>query len=248
MSNQHTARQYALKRIVRETPLIRMSLLRVEKLVKTTLAQLLWQAWRLQLNPFGFLRGIDQTSGRFYIRHFLAQYAPHCQGHFLEFGDPYFRDLFSPAQITAYDILDVIDRGEATIVADIQHCPEVASNTYDVIVCTQVLEHIANPFKAIAELQRILKPGGTLLLTVPAAYPYHAIPQDYWRYTRDSLHLLLDPGFEQVTVHSYGNQLVVVAAYWYWMADHLPRQALMTSNPDCPTILCAYAIKSASKT
>jgi hypothetical protein len=34
-----------------------------------------------------------------------------------------------------------------------------------------------------------------------------------------------------------------VAAYWYWMVDHLPPAALALNTPDCPTILCVYAVK-----
>ncbi|MCG8352919.1 MAG: class I SAM-dependent methyltransferase [Chloroflexales bacterium] len=236
---------YAMKRVAQQTTLIRVVLIFIETLVKRGLAHGLWYAWRLQLNPFKFLRGIEPSSGRYYIRQFLGRYAPDCRGSFLEFGDPYFRDCFARDQITRYDIMDVIEREDVTIRADIQDCPEIADDTYDVIVCTQVLEHIPNPFKAVAELQRILKPGGRLLLTVPSSYPYHASPQDYWRYTRDSLQLLLDPLFKDVTIYSYGNQLIVVAAYWFWMADHLPRRALDMVNPDSPTILCVYAVKEA---
>ncbi len=235
--------RYALKRIVRDVPLAQKPLLLGELVIKRTLAQILWLSWQSGLNPFGLVRGKGLTSGRYYIRNFLSMYADECKGAFLEFGEPFFRDMFNPQHITSYDIIDILPNDSVTIAADIQQCPQIASNTFDVIVCTQVLEHVANPFLAVAELHRILKPGGKLLITVPASYPYHADPQDYWRYSVDSLHLLLDPLFTDVRLHSYGNQLIVVAAYWFWMADHLPKKALDTVNPKCPTILCAYAVK-----
>jgi SAM-dependent methyltransferase len=215
-----------------------------EFVIKRGLATMLWLAWRSRLHPFMFLRGKDYTSGRYYVEHFLAQHANECAGRFLEFGDPYYRCLFSTGAISQYDVLDVVPGPAVTIVADIQNCPNVPDNTYDVIVCTQVLEHVANPFRAAAELRRILKPGGQLLLTVPAAYPYHAVPHDYWRYTRDSLQLLFGDGFQNLAITAYGNRLTVVAAYWFWMRDHLPRQALQAADPDSPTILAVYARKS----
>jgi SAM-dependent methyltransferase len=234
---------FGLKRIVQNLTFLKSTIVATDSFTKKSLAHIMWNAWRTHFNSFLFLRGIDRTSGRYYIRQFLDHYAHKCTGVFLEFGDPYFRDCFIQSQITAYDIMDVVPRTDVTILADIQNCPEIPSNTYDVIVCTQVLEHIPNPFKATAELHRILKPEGQLLLSVPAAFPYHAAPKDYWRYTCDSLHLLLDPLFNQVTLHSYGNQLVVVAAYWYWMVDHLPRKVLDIVNPDSPTIICVHAVK-----
>jgi SAM-dependent methyltransferase len=235
--------RYMLRQIVKAVPPLRLAALAAEGGVKRTLAAVLWMVWRSGLNPRGYLRGTTRTSGRYYIRQFLRCYQADCHGAFLEFGDPYFRDCFTSSQITHYDIMDVVPRSDVTIQADIQDCPQIASHTYDVIVCTQVLEHIANPFKAASELHRILKPGGKLLLTVPAAYEYHADPHDYWRYTPDSLRLLFDPLFTEVTLHTYGNPLIVVAAYWYWMADHLPTAALELHDPRAPTILCLYAVK-----
>jgi SAM-dependent methyltransferase len=214
-----------------------------EFLIKRSLATILWVAWRSRLHPFMFVRDKSYTTGRLYIEQFLGRYAAECRGRFLEFGDPFFRYCFDPAAIERYDIVDVAPGPEVTIVADLQNCPEIASDTYDVVVCTQVLEHIANPFLAAAELHRILKPNGILLLTVPAAYPYHAVPRDYWRYTRDSLQLLFGERFDDLAIVGYGNKLVVVAAYWFWMRDHLPRRALMQPDPDSPTLLMVYGRK-----
>jgi hypothetical protein len=76
--------------------------------------------------------------------------------------------------------------------------------------------------------------------------PYHAIPRDYWRYTRDSLQLLFGERFRDVAITSYGNKLTAVATYWFWMRDHLPRRALMQTDPDCPTLLAVYAHKDKS--
>jgi SAM-dependent methyltransferase len=233
----------ALRSFIRRSPALRAPFIAAEFLIKRSLALFLWLVWRSRLNHFGFLRGKDYTSGRYYVEDFLNRHAAECRGRFLEFGDPYYRRLFDQAHIQQYDVFDVTPGPAVTIVSDIQDCPDVADNTYDVIVCTQVLEHVANPFRAAAELWRILKPGGRLLLTVPAAYPYHGVPRDYWRFSRDSLLLLFGEGFHDVAITAYGNRLIVVAAYWFWMRDHLPRRALMWADPDCPTILALYARK-----
>jgi SAM-dependent methyltransferase len=63
----------------------------------------------------------------------------------------------------------------------------VDSNSYDFILCTQVLEHLEFPEKAFAEFNRILKPGGKVFLTVPLGQGEHQVPHDYFRYTRYGL-------------------------------------------------------------
>ena len=65
---------------------------------------------------------------------------------------------------------------------------------FDGIVLTEVLEHCQNPFAAVAEVFRVLRPGGLLLVTSPFLWPEHGIAgeyQDYWRFTRNGWELLL---------------------------------------------------------
>ncbi len=67
------------------------------------------------------------------------------------------------------------------------------------ILCTEVLEHLHTPEKAIAEMYRVLKPGGTILLTTRFIFPIHDAPHDYYRYTKYGLrHLFRE--WESVTV------------------------------------------------
>lgn len=72
--------------------------------------------------------------------------------------------------------------------------------SFDCVICLEVLEHVADPFAAAQELQRILRPGGSLFLTVPFLHGYHGkmasrsaahddFP-DYWRFTHQGLQKL----------------------------------------------------------
>lgn len=67
----------------------------------------------------------------------------------------------------------------------------IADARFDVVLCTEVLEHIPEPQKAIDEMFRVLKPGGTLLLTTRFLFPIHDAPHDYFRYTKYGLRHLL---------------------------------------------------------
>lgn len=63
------------------------------------------------------------------------------------------------------------------------------SDTFDFVACLAVLEHIPTPQQAIAEMCRVLKPGGEIWVEVPFNQPYHLAPKDYWRVTPDGLRI-----------------------------------------------------------
>lgn len=53
----------------------------------------------------------------------------------------------------------------------------------DIVILSQVIEHLESPLKAIREAHRLLRPGGLLFLSFPLLYPLHACPRDYLRFT-----------------------------------------------------------------
>jgi len=67
----------------------------------------------------------------------------------------------------------------------------IGDGRFDVVLCTEVLEHLPEPQKAIDEMFRVLKPGGELLLTTRFLFPIHDAPHDYFRYTKYGLRHLL---------------------------------------------------------
>lgn len=90
------------------------------------------------------------------------------------------------------------------IFGDILNLP-LKNSSYDTVLLFEVLEHVSNPEKAVGEVQRILKPGGYLLLTAPFIYPLHDIPYDYLRFTRFYLENLLEENkFKVVKIFSAG--------------------------------------------
>jgi SAM-dependent methyltransferase len=67
----------------------------------------------------------------------------------------------------------------------------VRDASFDVVLCTEVLEHLPEPQRAIDEMFRVLVPGGRLLLTTRFLFPIHDAPHDYFRFTKYGLRHLL---------------------------------------------------------
>jgi SAM-dependent methyltransferase len=89
--------------------------------------------------------------------------------------------------------------------ADIHQLP-FRNETFDGVLCIEVLEHVPDPSQAVSELHRVLRPGGVMLLTVPFMLGYHGKIGDYddfFRFTDDGLYLLLRE-FKSVRVEPKG--------------------------------------------
>jgi 2-polyprenyl-3-methyl-5-hydroxy-6-metoxy-1,4-benzoquinol methylase len=85
--------------------------------------------------------------------------------------------------------LDIDSERSPDIEADLcEWCDEEA---YDVVVMSEVLEHLHDPQAALANVRRSLRDEGKLVLTVPFLFPIHDEPYDYFRYTEHGLRMLL---------------------------------------------------------
>jgi SAM-dependent methyltransferase len=76
------------------------------------------------------------------------------------------------------------------VVGNLSRLP-FATDVFDAVLCTQVLEHVPEPFEVLQEIQRVLKPTGRLFLSAPQSWHQHQKPHDYYRYTSFGLRYLL---------------------------------------------------------
>ena len=88
--------------------------------------------------------------------------------------------------------LDVDPRWQPDVVGDITRT-EFGDGSWDLVICSNVIEHLPEFHKLPSELLRIVKPGGYILVDCPWSYPYHAEPPsfgDYWRISLDGFKVL----------------------------------------------------------
>jgi SAM-dependent methyltransferase len=113
----------------------------------------------------------------------------------------------------------------------------------DVVICEQVLEHVEDPAIAMSTLQRLVRPGGTVLVSTPFLLRIHRHPIDCWRFTPHGLSLLMQrSGFENVNVWSWGNRRCIRANFRRW-APHRPWRTLK-NEPDFPMVVWATGVSN----
>lgn len=96
------------------------------------------------------------------------------------------KEFFHLADIST---LDINPKSEATYIADIcnNNSEIIPTDYFDIVICTEVLEHTLNPFSAVDELFRVLKPGGSCYVTTPFDLRIHGPLPDCWRFTEHGL-------------------------------------------------------------
>lgn len=155
------------------------------------------------LDSIGLTRKITRPRLRSFLEHHQSR------GKTLDVGcgNALYRDLFPNR--TSLDI-ERRDGVAVDVIGDTHDLSIFPQESFDVILCTEVLEHLHTPAQAIAEFHRILKPGGTLLLTTRFVFPLHDIPNDYYRYTKYGLQYLLRD-FNNVEVAEEASTIETIA-------------------------------------
>ena len=196
---------------------------------------------------FGYDRGgpVD----RYYIEGFLERESECIRGLVMEIKDRGYTMQFGGSKVDKSEVLD-IDQGNssATIVADLSHAPILPDNTYDCLIVTQTLQFISDFKDALRTCHRILKPGGTLLLTVPGITPIDKLLGDtwFWSFTNTAMKRIMEEAFPdgRVEVTSYGNVLAAAAFLYGLGRTELTTGQLDSRDPNMQVIITVKAIKN----
>ena len=141
-------------------------------------------------------------------------------------------DCHSRYLATDLRVLDNVDfSSDATMLP-------LADDSVDTLITLEMLEHVPDPAAVVSELARVLKPGGTILLSVPSAVPRHD-HHDYWRFTAQGLKHLCDPLFAEGEIMVFGGTfetLGYLAAYYISLLLHVLKVPGKTFRQFFPTI------------
>ena len=206
-----------------------------------------------RLSPFSRRFGLErgQPVDRYYVESFLAAHAGSVRGRVLEIGDDAYSKRFGANKITRQDVLHVVpDIPGATITADLANAPHIPSAAFDCVILTQTLHYIFDLGAAATTLERILKPGGTILATLPGisqiCRDQEDPESDCWRFTASSAKRLFRCHFPNadVQVATYGNVLSATAFLYGLPASALTRREMDHHDPDYQLII-SVAVRKA---
>jgi SAM-dependent methyltransferase len=139
-------------------------------------------------------------------------------------GNKPYRDLFS-AKYKHHIGADLDGNPIAEVIVTAGQLTRVPDATFDGVLSSQVLEHVADPRLYLSEAHRVLKPGGSLIISTHGIWPYHPDPTDYWRWTKEGLiRAIADVGFEIQSVQSVlGPESSALQLWQDYTVDRLPR-------------------------
>jgi SAM-dependent methyltransferase len=168
------------------------------------------------------------NSSRAHLGHRMEQFARRTDPDMLVLdagaGKSPYKRFFEHTRYEAADFAQLPNKyAPLDYVCDLADIP-VEDERFDRVLFNQVLEHIPDPPRVLAELHRVLKPGGRIFCSVPLFYEEHQQPYDFYRYTRFALRKLFeDAGFEIVSIRWLEGYFGTVSYQFHQMYRHLPQ-------------------------
>ncbi len=146
----------------------------------------------------------------------ISKIAPTIKGDILDFGcgsKPY-ESLFTSANSYVGVDIDVSGHNHKNSKVDFYYDGKALpfpDKNFDAVVCFEVFEHVFNIEEVLAEIRRVLKPNGLLLVSIPFAWDEHEIPYDFARYTSYGIkHIFNNNRFEVVELKKTTTYILAV--------------------------------------
>jgi len=209
----------------------------------------------LRREPVSRLFGLDRGTpvDRHYIETFLASHAPLIRGDILEVADNRYTRRYASPDAAARSVILQHQSGNPAkniLNGDLTHPETLPEAAFDCFICTQTLNFIYDPRKALEGCYRLLRPGGVLLATVAGISQISAYDRDrwgdYWRFTRQSAEKMAGElfGTEQVEISTYGNLPAAKALLDGLAVEDLPDGGVLElHDPEYPVIIGIKAMR-----
>lgn len=179
----------------------------------------------LSVKPISKTFGYDRGSpiDRYYIEKFLYQNKSFVKGKVLEVADSYYTKKIGGDNVSESLIIHK-ENQNADIIADLSDGKNIPENLVDCFIMTQTLLCIFNLDNAVKNSLKLLKPGGSLLVTVPGITQISRYDMDrwghFWSFTDLSLFELFSQYVpsENIDIVTYGN-VKIACAFLYGLAQ-----------------------------
>lgn len=122
-----------------------------------------------------------------------------------------------------WDTADIFDEPRLTYRMPDEYSFPVASNQYDIVLASNVLEHVRKPWVWIKELARVCKPVGHVITINPVSWPFHEAPYDCWRAYPDGMRALCEEANLTVILSKFesleipGHRRYFGGQSWHWL-------------------------------
>lgn len=149
------------------------------------------------------------------VHQWVASVAGECKPPCLEVGSRRVQGDFvdlRPLFEGPYVGLDMQEGPGVDVVSDFEQegWYRAGPDRFNTVICTETLEHMRDPKRAVERMYDALNPGGVCVITVPFAWYPHDYPRDYWRISPDGLQDILDgAGFSDVQTGFGGAPLTI---------------------------------------
>jgi SAM-dependent methyltransferase len=159
------------------------------------------------------------------IIEFLEECArEHARGTMVDIGcgakpyEPVFRN-----SVTSHIGVDIPDSPHGISRIDVTgsaYDTGLPDSSCDVVLCTEVLEHLEDPIAGVREMRRVLTDEGVVILTVPLFWPVHEAPRDFYRYSEYGLrHLFETGGFDILEIRPLTGYIVTSAQLFVYYLE-----------------------------
>jgi SAM-dependent methyltransferase len=147
------------------------------------------------------------------VRRFAERLPPGARVLDIGAGDSPYRELFRRSEYVTVDWANSphVDAHAADHIAPADDLP-LDNASFDAALATQVLEHVPDPLRVMREMHRVVRPGGSVLVTVPFVWEEHEKPFDFQRFSSAGLvRMLEDAGFAEIAVQPRNDYLTTLA-------------------------------------
>lgn len=196
---------------------------------------------------FGSERG--KPIDRHYIEKFLEEHKGYVKGDILEIAETTYSERYGEDRIKNAYMLHVEGWGENAIKGNLETGEGIGENQFDAAIITQTLMFIYDIQNAAQNIYKMLKPGGTALITVAGISQISRYDADKWGsyygFHEDAIRRLFEPlfGEEKVEIVSYGNVKTAISLLYGLCCEDLAESDFEADDPDYPLIIGAVLHK-----